>query len=148
MLSAIPCRVIQRLIRYPDGGDLVLACRTLVRPAHPDPDAAGAPLADDIEICERADDPFLQIANESAYVRSPAAQIEHDVDNPLSGAVISELTAAAGDVDGKAGLDQLVLLGTGASGKKRRMLEEPNELAPCPFGDGRNASVHHRERDS
>ena len=48
-LSAMPCRLTQRLQPDADGGDLVLAAGALVGPAHPDADAVLAPLAAHVE---------------------------------------------------------------------------------------------------
>ena len=44
--------------------------------------------------------------------------------------MIGELAAAAGRMHGKARLDQLIGLGAGAGGIERRMLEQPDQLAP------------------
>ena len=69
-----------------------------------------APLAAHVEGGERADDPFLERGDEAAHVRRAALEIEHHIADPLAGAVIGELAAAAGGVDREARLDQLLRL--------------------------------------
>ncbi len=91
-----------------DRGDFVLGAAALVRPRHPNADAVVAALAAYGEGGKRADEPFLDGGDEAAYVRRAALEIEHDVTDALTGPVIGELPATAGDVDRKARFDQLV----------------------------------------
>ncbi len=112
-----------------DGRDLVLESVALVRPPHPHADAVVAPLAAHVEGGQRADDPFLDGGDEAAHVRRAALEIEHDIADPLAGAVIGELAAAARAVNREARFDQLLRLRRGAGGVKRRMLNEPDQLA-------------------
>ena len=68
---------------HPDaeGGDLVLAAAAA---GDPDADPAVAPLAPDVEAGEGADDPFLEVVDEAAQVRSAPLQVEHDIGHPLA----------------------------------------------------------------
>ena len=84
------------------------ASSPLVGAPHPDADAIVAALAAHAEGGQRADHPFLDRGDEAADVRRPALQIEHDIADALARTVIGELAAAAGDVDRKARLDQLL----------------------------------------
>src|SRR5580704_9662671 len=129
-----------------DGRDLVLASVTLVRPPYPHPDAVVTPFAAHVESGERADEPFLDGGDEAAHVRRAALEIEHDIADPLAGTVIGELAAAAGGMDGEARLDQLLRLRRGAGGVKRRMLNEPDQLARFAARDRRGARVHGGKR--
>jgi len=88
--------------------------------AAPNPDAVFAPFAGHVQGRQRADDPFLQGGDEAADVGAPAPEIEHDIGHPLAGSMIGELSAPAGRIDGKAGLDQLPRFGAGAGGIERR----------------------------
>ena len=129
-----------------DGRDLVLESVALVRPPHPYPDAVVAPLAAHIEGGQRADDPFFDGGDEAAHVRRAALEIEHDIADPLAGAVIGELAAASGGVDRKARVDQLLRPRRGAGGVERRVLEEPDQLARFAARDCFDARVHGGER--
>ena len=60
------------------------------------PTRPSAAHADHTELGERADQPLLQIAHETAEVHAPARrEIEHDVGHPLTRPVIGVLAAAA-----------------------------------------------------
>ena len=128
-----------------DRRDLVLASDAFVRPLHPDADSILAPLAGYAERRERADDPFFERGDEPAHIRAAALEVEHDIDHPLAGAVIGELAAAPGRMDGKARLDQLLGLGAGAGGVERGMLDQPDELGRRPVRYGGGARIHDRE---
>ena len=91
-----------------DSGDLVLCALALLRPLNPHADAIVAPFAAHIECRKRSNNPLLDGGDEAANVGRAAFQIEHEIADPLAGPVIGELAAAAGDVDRKAGLDQLL----------------------------------------
>ena len=84
--------------------------------------------------------------DEAAHVRRAALEIEHDVADALARTVIGELAAAAGDVDRKARLDQLLRPRRGAGGVKRRVLEEPDEFACLASRDRRGTGRHGGER--
>ena len=98
----------------------------------PNADPVVAPLARDIECGERADDPFLQRGDKAADVRAAALEIEHDVGDPLAGAVIGQLPAAPAFVDRKPRVEQVSRLGAGARGIERRMLEQPDQFRRLP----------------
>ena len=95
---------------------------------------------------QRADDPFLDGGDEAAHVRSAALEVEHDVADPLAGAVIGELAAAAGGMHWKARLDQLVRPCRAAGGVKGRVLEQPDQLRRFALRDRCRARRHARER--
>ena len=111
---------------HPDRRDLGLATIRL----DPDADPAGAAHAGDPELRKRADQPPLQVAHEAAEVHAPAGgEVEHDVGNPLSGAVISVLAAAARLEDRETEwVEQIVGLRARAGGIERRMLQQPHLL--------------------
>ncbi len=116
---------------YADRGDLVfgrLAVRAawLIRPCDPDADAILPPLAMHAELRERGNDPIFESRDEGADVLPAAAQIEHDIGDPLAGPVIGDLAAAAGLVQREAqGLR--VELRRGCAGRiERRMFEQQN----------------------
>ena len=67
---------------------------------------------------------------------------QHGVTHALARPVIGELAAAPGAIDGKARLDQVAVLGTGAGGVDGRMLQQPDLLSRQSFGDGGGARLH------
>ena len=130
-----------------DGGDLVLAADALLRPLHPDADGVLAPAGGDVEGGERADDPFLQRVDVEPDVRLAAVEIEHQVGDPLAGAVIGVLAAAPGPVDREAIRRQQVRrLGAGAGGVERCVLHQPDALGGCSLADGGDAGLHGGDR--
>jgi hypothetical protein len=90
--------------------------------------------------------PFFDGGDEAAHVRRAALEIEHDIADPLAGAVIGELAAAAGAMDRESRFDQLLRLRRGAGGVKRRMLEEPDQFARFTARDCFGARVHGGKR--
>ncbi len=134
---------------HADGRDLVLGhpagkAARLVRPLDPDADAALAALALDVEILQRGDDPALQAGDEAAHVLAAAVEVEHDIGDPLSRAVIGELPAAPGLMHGKTPIEQVLRLCRGAGGIERRMLDQPDHLIGRSLGDGRDPRFHER----
>jgi hypothetical protein len=100
-------------------------------------------MAANIELAQRADDPLLQCCDEQAEILPAAGQVQHDIGNPLAGAVIGILAAAPGLVDGKAVRgDQILIMGAGAGRIERRMLDEPDALPGGAGGDGRDMGLH------
>ncbi len=129
-----------------DRGDLVFGAFAFVGTPHPNPDAVFAALAMDIECGERVDDPFLDGGDETAHIRRAPLQIEHHVADALAGAVIGELAAAAGAVDRKTRLDQLLRPGGRAGRVKGRVLQQPNQLARLAARNRRRARRHRGKR--
>ena len=118
----------------------------LPRAPHPHPDPILAAFARHGEDGERADDPFLDGGDEAAHVRRAAFEIEHHVADPLSGAVIGELAAAARDMDRKARLDQLLRSRRCAGRVEGRVFEQPNEFRFVSARDRRRPLRHDPER--
>jgi hypothetical protein len=58
--------------------------------------------------------------------------------------MIGELAAAPGAIDGKAGIDQVAVIGAGAGGIDRRMFQQPHQLLRLTLGDGGGACFHLR----
>ena len=89
---------------HADGSDLVFPAAI----AHdPDADAALAPFALDVELRQRADQPFLEVVHIFAHVGLAALEVEHHIADALAGPVIGELPAAAGLEHGKARIEQV-----------------------------------------
>ena len=138
--------------RYPapqphaDGGDLVLESLALVRPADPDADAILPPLAAHIEGRERPDDPFLEPRHIGAHVGPPQLQVEHDIGDPLAGAVIGDLAAAPGGKHRKARIEQVGRLAAGAGGVERGVFQQPDQFARPVVPDIGGAGFHGRDR--
>jgi len=95
---------------HPDGGNLVLEARPLVRPLHPDADAILAPFAPHVEGGQRPQDPFLQARYIGPDVGPPQLQVEHDIGHPLAGAVIGDLPAAPGGEQRESGASRSAAL--------------------------------------
>ena len=129
-----------------DSGDLVLGAFALVGACQPYADAILTPPATHAESSERADDPFFDAGNKAAHIRRPALEIEHDITHALAGTVIGELPAAAGDINGKAGLQELLRLRRCAGRVKGRVLEQPNKLGRLAARNGGGARRHGGER--
>src|SRR5262249_51426549 len=111
-----------------NGCDLVLASGALAGPAHPHAYAIPAPLTRYPKVRQRAHDPFFEIVNETAHVPPAAVQVEHRINDALSGAVIGELAAAPAGMHRKPCRKHLLPLCARSRRVKRRMLEEPDEL--------------------
>src|ERR1700730_1719181 len=78
-----------------DGRDLILGGLAgwptrLIGAGNPDSNTVPPPLALDIELSQRRDDPLFQRANEGAQVGFSAVEIEHHIDHPLARSVIGE----------------------------------------------------------
>ena len=101
-----------------------------------------AAFAADVEVSERADDPFLEIVDVGAHVGLAALQVDHHVGDPLAGAVIGELAAAAGLEHRKARVVQVLRFRAGAAGVERRMLEQPHQFRRAAGGDRGGALLH------
>ena len=131
---------------HADGGDFILEniahSLTLIRAPHPDADAVVAPFAADIEGGQRIDDPLLDGGDEAADVRRAALEVEHDIADPLAGAVIGELAAASGHVDWKSRLDQFGRPCRRAGGVEGGVLEEPDQFRRLATGDRFGARGH------
>jgi hypothetical protein len=70
---------------------------------HPHADPPLSSLASDPKVRERADEPPLEQADESAHIATEALpDVEHHVDDPLSGSMVGELAAASRPMHGKA----------------------------------------------
>src|SRR5205085_12166002 len=83
---------------HADRGDLLLSVFPV---RYPDADAALAPFAVHAEMDKRADQPFFEIAHETAHAGFALAQIEHHVGHALSRSVIGELAAPSRLKNGK-----------------------------------------------
>ena len=129
---------------HPDGGDLVLPPAAAI---DPDADPARAALAADIEAGQGRDDPFLEVADIGADIRPvPALQVEHDIADPLAGAVIGVLAAPAGPVDREAvGGQEIGRLGAGARRIEGGMLQEPGQLRRGAGADILGPGIHDAE---
>ena len=115
---------------HADRGDLVLgffAARRgrVIRTRDPHADPVLARVAYDVEGLQRLDQPTLQRGDIGAHVGPAALEVEHDIGDPLPRPMIGELAAAAGAIDRKARVDEVAVLGAGAGGGERRMLDEP-----------------------
>src|SRR5260370_10240479 len=129
---------------HPDRGDLCLAS---VRSRNPDPGTAVATLALHIEAPEGPDYPFFELVNIAAHILSAPAQIEHDVADALSRAVIGIAATAAGAMHRQAlRIEKIVVARTGPGGIERGMLEQPNELVPGAGADRCDPHFHRRHR--
>src|SRR6202007_3403241 len=78
---------------HADRGNLFLVPRG---PHHPYADAPVAPLAAHREAREWPDDPSLELVRVAAHILPAAAQIQHDIDDPLAGPVIGITAATSG----------------------------------------------------
>ena len=85
-------------------------------------------------------------ADIGAHVGPAALEVEHHIGDPLAGSVIGELAAAPGAKDREARVDQVAVLGAGAGGVERRMLEEPDALGRGSVRDRVGARFHLRQR--
>ena len=136
-----------------DGRDLVLSrCsvgeRREVVPHDPDTNPVRASVPLHVEFGQGGDDPVLELGNEAAHVAAPAPHVEHDVGDPLPGAVIGKLAAASDAMDGKAvGLAQIVVAGARARGVERRVLDQPDRLVGSTFGNRGGPRLHLRQGD-
>jgi hypothetical protein len=90
------------------------------------------PVSLDVEAGEGREDPSLQVLHEAPHVAAAAFQVQHDIGDPLARPMVGELPAAAAAVDGKARrIEEVFVLGRGAGGIERRMLQQPHHLR-CP----------------
>ncbi|MBA7705861.1 hypothetical protein ES703_114701 [subsurface metagenome] len=131
---------------HADRGDLVLMASALIWAFDPDADAVLAPFAADVEMRQRADDPFLQPRHIGAHVGPAALEVEHHIGDALAGPVIGELAAAAGREQGKAGVEQVLVLAAGPRGVERGVLQQPDQFARPPGGDIGRAGLHRSHR--
>jgi methionine synthase I (cobalamin-dependent) len=118
----------------------------LVRPADPDADPVLAPFATHIEAGQRTDQPFLQRGDEPADVGRPALQVEHHIAHPLAGAMIGDLAAASGLVQGESRVGGVRRLSAGAGRVERWVLDQPDPLDRRAGADRRHVAVHGRDR--
>ena len=112
---------------------------------NPDTDAPVDRARSDAELRQRADHPLFECVDVAPHVAPAFVQVELDIADPLTGAVIGVAPAAPGLVDGKARIDQLGRIGAGAGGVERRVLEQPDPLARRPRPDRFRARVHVRQ---
>ena len=85
--------------------------------------------------------------DQPADVAAAAFEVEHQIADPLAGAVIGVAAAAAGLVDREAGrIEQLGRVGAGAGGEQGRMLEQPDAFARVAGADRGGALFHECER--
>src|ERR1700686_4374392 len=89
-------------------------------PFYPYAAARLAALAAPVEGGQGPDDPFLQTGDVGAHVRPSPFQVQHHIGDPLAGAVIGELAAAAGLKHREAGVEQIAGPAAGAGGVERR----------------------------
>src|SRR5690606_16554146 len=135
-----------------DGSNLVfhraaIGERWLLRPRYPDADASDAPFAPYIERAERSDDPLFQRRDERAHIFATALQVEHHVSHALAGPVISVFAAATRIVNGKARrVDQVCRVGAGSRRIKRRVFDQPDQLAGGAGANLLDALLHEGER--
>src|SRR3546814_16610309 len=108
---------------HPDRADLLLAPAAAV---DPDPDPPLAPLAADIEAAQRADHPLFEVVDIAAHVGATGTEVQHDIADALSRAVIGVSAAAPGAVDREPARDeQSHVSGAGPGGIERRGLGQP-----------------------
>src|ERR1700704_3408862 len=129
---------------HTDGGDLVFAPKTLVRPVHPDADAVLAALAPHVEGRQRPDDPFLEAADIGPHVRPPPLQVEHYIGYPLPRPVIGQLPAAPGGEHRETGVEQVTGLAAGPGGIERGVFQQPDQLGRLVSRDFSNPCFHGR----
>ncbi|MEO1277091.1 MAG: hypothetical protein AAFV96_17530, partial [Pseudomonadota bacterium] len=78
---------------------------------------------------QRVDHPLLQRRDETADIAAAPRDVEHDIDDALTGPVIGELTATAHAMDREAlGIAQIRLARRAAGGIEWRMLHQPDQL--------------------
>src|SRR5579864_1132383 len=102
---------------HADRRDLVLLA---IGVNDPDSDALRSSFALDSEMRQRADQPILEAAYKASHVGFAPAQVEHDVSDALSRAVIGELPAAAGLENRKSCVEQVGGIGACACRVNRR----------------------------
>src|SRR5690242_17428360 len=111
---------------HSNGCDLFLVP---VSSLYPDTDTTIAAFAAHAEPGEGSDYPFFELVDVTAHILSAPAQIEHDVGDALSRAVIGVAAAAAGAVHRQpARLEKIFVAGAGPGGVERRVLEQPDKL--------------------
>ena len=123
-LSATPWKRRPAADPDADRGDLVLgdfarrraACRGARPRRRPGP-CASRPRR---RTPQRLDQPAFERRHIGAHVRPAALEVEHDIGDPLARPVIGELPAAAGAIDRKARVDEVLGLGAGPGGVERR----------------------------
>ena len=79
-----------------DGGYFVFLSgeTAMTAPVDPDPDATVPAFTVYAKARQGNDHPFLQVPNELAYVAPALVQVQHDVSDPLAGAMIGKFTSA------------------------------------------------------
>ena len=87
-----PCSVTQRFTRIADRADLGFVGAA----AGPDADPPGLAPRLDAEVGERGDHPAFEAMDEAANVAPALLEVEHEVADPLAGAVIGVAPAAPG----------------------------------------------------
>ena len=127
-----------------DRGDLGFGA---IRLGQPDADPPLAPLAPEVEVREGSDHPLLEPPDVRPEVRPAALQIEHQVGDPLTRAMIGVLATPAGREHREAGRRQQVLgARAGTGGVERRVLEQPAQLRRATGADRLDPLLHDGQR--
>jgi len=126
-----------------DGSDLRLIAIGAVGPDAHTP--FGAPRFD-TEVGQRIDDPAFDGMNKSAHIARTFAKIEHEVADPLPGAVVGVPSAAPGLDHLETGIEQFCGGGAGARRVDRRMLQQPDQFARLASGNRSIAGSHLAKR--
>ena len=138
-----PCNVTQRLTRIPIAPIFAsVAPSPTQMPMRP----RLAPCRD-AELAERCDHPAFERMDETADVAAAPFEVEHQVADPLAGAMIGVAAAAACLVDREAQrIEQLGGVGAGAGSEQGRMLEQPDAFRSLAGADRGGALFHECER--
>ena len=115
--------------------------------ADPDTDPSGRAVRRNAEFREGIDHPAFERMDEAADVLPALLEVEHDVADPLTGAVIGVAATAPRIEDRKLlGVHELRRVCAGTGSEQRGMLEQPDALARRSFTDGGDALLHEGER--
>ena len=129
---------------HADRGNLFLIPRG---PHDPDADAAVAPFSVHSEARDGLDYPFLELVHVAAHILPAAAQIQHDIGDPLAGPVIGITAPPSGAMNRQAlRLEQLLVARAGPGGEERWMLEQPDQFAGRSGADRGDAPLHFLDR--
>ena len=127
---------------HADGGDLVFAA---VVANHPDADSAGPSFAVHAQCSQCRDQPGFQVTHKGPDIGVAPLQIEHDIGNPLAGAMIGILAATSRAVDWKARrIEQVGVAGGGSCRIQGRMFQQPDGFRLAAGPDGGDAAFHFR----